>query len=64
MKLSIAELFPLDGDIQCNLLQLLNVFNLTNAEFNRGFLMETQNSVTGGFSKWPDHTPGKNYSSL
>ncbi|KAJ8304361.1 hypothetical protein KUTeg_017944 [Tegillarca granosa] len=30
---------------------------LSNLEFNRGFLMETQNIITGGFGKWPDHNP-------
>lgn len=38
---------------------LKDTYHLINSEFNRGFLMETQGSITGGFSKWPDHTPGK-----
>ncbi|XP_021345937.1 geranylgeranyl transferase type-1 subunit beta-like [Mizuhopecten yessoensis] len=38
-------------------LKLLDIFKLSNAEFNKGFLMSTQQAITGGFSKWPDHTP-------
>lgn len=38
-------------------LKLIDTYHLINSEFNRGFLMETQGSITGGFSKWPDHTP-------
>nr|XP_022333798.1 geranylgeranyl transferase type-1 subunit beta-like isoform X1 [Crassostrea virginica] len=38
-------------------LKLIDIYHLTNFECNRGFLMETQGSITGGFSKWPDHTP-------
>ena len=26
---------------------------------NRDYLMTTQANVTGGFSKWPSHHPGK-----
>ena len=31
---------------------------MTNPIFNRSFLMETQDSIVGGFSKWPQNTPG------
>ncbi|XP_061172532.1 geranylgeranyl transferase type-1 subunit beta-like [Saccostrea echinata] len=38
-------------------LKLIDTYQLSNVECNRGFLMETQDAITGGFSKWPDHTP-------
>ncbi|CAC5412231.1 PGTB1 [Mytilus coruscus] len=38
-------------------LKLLDMFELTDKGFNRGYMLETQNSITGGFAKWPDHTP-------
>ncbi|KAL3866453.1 hypothetical protein ACJMK2_043749 [Sinanodonta woodiana] len=38
-------------------LKLLDVYDLSNAKFNRSFLMETQHHLTGGFSKWPSHNP-------
>ncbi|ELU05408.1 hypothetical protein CAPTEDRAFT_124709 [Capitella teleta] len=38
-------------------LQLLGVFNYSNNLFNRGFLEETEDSVVGGFAKWPDNSP-------
>ncbi|KAK3096764.1 hypothetical protein FSP39_003019 [Pinctada imbricata] len=38
-------------------LKLLDVYNLSNKEMNRGFILETQNNITGGFAKWPDHSP-------
>lgn len=38
-------------------LQLLDIFELTDKTFNRGFMLETQSNITGGFAKWPDHTP-------
>lgn len=41
-----------------SILQLLGVFNYSNNLFNRGFLEETEDSVVGGFAKWPDNSPG------
>ncbi|XP_048734920.1 geranylgeranyl transferase type-1 subunit beta-like isoform X2 [Ostrea edulis] len=38
-------------------LKLIDAYHLSDAQCNRGFLMETQDAITGGFSKWPDHTP-------
>ncbi|XP_074649953.1 geranylgeranyl transferase type-1 subunit beta-like [Tubulanus polymorphus] len=38
-------------------LKLLGMFEMTNYEFNRSFVLETQDEVIGGFSKWPDNTP-------
>ena len=42
----------------CIFFQLLDMFELTDKTFNRGFMLETQSGITGGFAKWPDHTPG------
>ena len=38
-------------------LQMLGVFDLSNVTYNRGFILSTQSSLTGGLSKYPDHTP-------
>jgi geranylgeranyl transferase type-1 subunit beta len=38
-------------------LELLDAFHLVDFVSNRSFLMDTQDPVVGGFSKWPDHTP-------
>lgn len=38
-------------------LKLLNMFHLTDKQFNRAFILSTQDSVVGGFAKWPDHHP-------
>ncbi|KAL4227825.1 Geranylgeranyl transferase type-1 subunit beta [Mactra antiquata] len=38
-------------------LQLLDCYNFVNSECNRAFLMDTQQPITGGFSKWPSHNP-------
>lgn len=35
-------------------LKILNAFELSNYEANRSYIMETENSTTGGFSKWPN----------
>jgi hypothetical protein len=35
------------------------MFELTDKTFNRGFMLETQSGITGGFAKWPDHTPDR-----
>lgn len=35
-------------------LQILNAFHFTNFRENRNYLLSAQDSVTGGFSKWPD----------
>ena len=37
---------------------------MTNPIFNRSFIMETQDSIVGGFSKWPQNTPGMYYRNL
>jgi len=37
---------------------MLDVFKFTDSGANYTFLMETQDQIVGGFSKWPDHTPG------
>ncbi|XP_045216275.2 geranylgeranyl transferase type-1 subunit beta-like [Mercenaria mercenaria] len=38
-------------------LQLLDSYNFVNCQCNRAFLMDTQQHITGGFSKWPSHNP-------
>ena len=38
---------------------MLDVFELSDPILNRGFLMETQDEMVGGFAKWPDNTPGR-----
>lgn len=35
-------------------LKLLNVFHLTDYMANREFVMSTEDTIVGGFSKWPD----------
>ena len=42
----------------CFILQLLDSYTFVNQECNRAYLMDTQQPVTGGFSKWPSHNPG------
>lgn len=39
--------------------QLLNVFQYTNFDRNRSFILSTQDRLVGGFAKWPDSHPGK-----
>ena len=39
-------------------LELLGMFELVNASCNRYYLVQTQDKLTGGFSKWPDNSPG------
>lgn len=34
-------------------LKILNAFELTNLSENREYILSTQDSVVGGFSKWP-----------
>lgn len=34
-------------------LQILNAFHLTDFDANRKFIMSTQDSIVGGFAKWP-----------
>lgn len=41
------------------LLQLLDVFQYTNFDKNRSFILSTQDRLVGGFAKWPDSHPGK-----
>ncbi|CAL1526968.1 unnamed protein product [Lymnaea stagnalis] len=38
-------------------LQMLGVLDLSNVTFNRSFVLSTQSPITGGFSKYPDHSP-------
>ncbi|CAD6999316.1 geranylgeranyl transferase type-1 subunit beta [Ceratitis capitata] len=37
-------------------LRILGAFELTDYEENRAYLMETQDNIVGGFSKWPQST--------
>ncbi|ESP05433.1 hypothetical protein LOTGIDRAFT_103205 [Lottia gigantea] len=38
-------------------LKILEIFELSDAEFNRGYILETQSDITGGFAKWPQTSP-------
>nr|XP_033784973.1 geranylgeranyl transferase type-1 subunit beta isoform X3 [Geotrypetes seraphini] len=38
-------------------LKLLNIFQYTDLEKNRNFIMSTQDRIVGGFAKWPDSHP-------
>uniref|UniRef100_A0A671R207 Geranylgeranyl transferase type-1 subunit beta n=1 Tax=Sinocyclocheilus anshuiensis TaxID=1608454 RepID=A0A671R207_9TELE len=38
-------------------LQLLDVFQYTNFEKNRNYILSTQDRLVGGFAKWPDSHP-------
>ncbi|XP_029427252.1 geranylgeranyl transferase type-1 subunit beta isoform X2 [Rhinatrema bivittatum] len=38
-------------------LKLLNIFQYTDWEKNRNFIMSTQDRIVGGFAKWPDSHP-------
>lgn len=38
-------------------LELLGAYRFVNSECNKAFLMDTQQPITGGFSKWPSHSP-------
>ncbi|WAR28678.1 PGTB1-like protein [Mya arenaria] len=38
-------------------LQLLDCYKFVNCDCNRAYLMDTQQHITGGFSKWPSHNP-------
>lgn len=38
-------------------LALLESFEFSNTSANRSFLLSTQDCITGGFSKWPSHSP-------
>ncbi|KAG7223471.1 hypothetical protein INR49_015575 [Caranx melampygus] len=40
-------------------LELLDVFQYTNFDKNRSFILSTQDRLVGGFAKWPDSHPGK-----
>lgn len=44
---------------QAFVFQLLDVFQYTDFEKNRNYIMSTQDSLVGGFAKWPDSHPGK-----
>jgi len=37
---------------------MLDAFKFIDSDANHSFLMDTQDQIVGGFSKWPDHTPG------
>lgn len=45
-------------------LEMLGVLDLTNVTFNRSFVLSTQSPITGGFSKYPNHTPDPLHSYL
>ena len=38
---------------------MLDAFKFVEYGANHSFLMDTQDQIVGGFSKWPDHTPGQ-----
>ncbi|KFU87826.1 Geranylgeranyl transferase type-1 subunit beta, partial [Chaetura pelagica] len=38
-------------------LKLLNIFQYTNFEKNRNYILSTQDRLVGGFAKWPDSHP-------
>eukprot|EP00794_Sanderia_malayensis_P009861 gene9860-10871_t len=38
-------------------LKLLGIFDMINQPLNRDYLLDTQHSACGGFSKWPDFHP-------
>ena len=38
--------------------QLLGSNEMIECDSNREYLMDTQHSTVGGFSKWPDFHPG------
>ncbi|XP_039522169.1 geranylgeranyl transferase type-1 subunit beta isoform X3 [Pimephales promelas] len=38
-------------------LELLDIFQLTNFEKNRNYILSTQDRLVGGFAKWPDSHP-------
>ncbi|ESN92304.1 hypothetical protein HELRODRAFT_186145 [Helobdella robusta] len=38
-------------------LKLLDSYSMIDKEANRTYLMETQDLIIGGFSKWPNHSP-------
>ncbi|KAF9979172.1 Geranylgeranyl transferase type-1 subunit beta [Actinomortierella ambigua] len=40
-------------------LATLGAFEHVHNELNRGFILETQHPVMGGFAKWVDYVPGK-----
>jgi len=40
---------------------MLDAFKFTDSTANHSFLMDTQDQIVGGFSKWPDHTSGTVY---
>jgi len=46
------------SDVAVNKLQMLDAFKFVDCAANHLFLMDTQDQIVGGFSKWPDHTPG------
>ena len=45
--------------IACILLQLLGMSEMIDNTANRDYLLDTQDLIVGGFSKWPDFQPGE-----
>ena len=39
--------------------QLLGIGSLVDSAWNRRYILSTQCSITGGFSKWPECHPGE-----
>lgn len=58
---SVSERVPytLDFNTHYWLPQLLDVFQYTNFEKNRNYILSTQDRLVGGFAKWPDSHPGE-----
>ncbi|KAF0033952.1 hypothetical protein F2P81_014018 [Scophthalmus maximus] len=44
-------------------LELLDVFQYTNFDKNRSFILSTQDRLVGGFAKWPDSHPAASHCS-
>lgn len=38
-------------------LKMLGCYNLVNYEMNRGYVLSTQNEITGGLAKWTSNVP-------
>ncbi|RUS83103.1 hypothetical protein EGW08_009135 [Elysia chlorotica] len=45
-------------------LEMLGVLDLTDVTFNRSFVLSAQSPITGGFSKYPNHSPDPLHSYL
>ncbi|MED6283384.1 Geranylgeranyl transferase type-1 subunit beta [Characodon lateralis] len=60
MVFAIFSFSPLPCSLSLSLsllFQLLDVFQYTNFEKNRSFILSTQDRLVGGFAKWPDSHP-------